>query len=170
MRHCWAWHVQAFIMCSTLSRHQFITSAILSATTVSFVNDADAEDTPSTSPVVRRTLNKIYFSGDVNTASCQVLRQAIDDAALESKTLQVAYSLTDPPALELHIQSTGGGLMPTLAAIDTITGCSVPIHSYIAPGKFTVRFAMQEQFDIFQLQCIKQCVHCWCIHTIVELY
>jgi membrane-bound ClpP family serine protease len=120
----------AFIMSIKLNRQQFLTQSVgVSSGILLLSGDANADDISSS--VVKRKLNKIHFNGDVSIASCEALRQAIDDGASESKTIQMTYSLSTPPPLELHIQSVGGSLMATLAVVDTITSCDVPVHSYV---------------------------------------
>ncbi len=80
---------------------------------------------------VRRQQCKVHLEGDISAASCNALRQALQEAALESLAVQISYSLSAPPPIELHIQSTGGSFMASLAAIDAIKGSKVPVHSYI---------------------------------------
>lgn len=81
--------------------------------------------------IVRRVRNKVFLLGQLDVASCEGLRCAIDEAALTCSAMQTAYSLESGPVVELHIQSIGGQLMPTLGVVDAILACPVDTVSYI---------------------------------------
>ncbi len=70
--------------------------------------------------------NDIYFNGQINEANCFQLSQALSqckDLALSNKDY--------PDHINLHIQSPGGSLLPTLALVDEIKNYEIDIHTYI---------------------------------------
>lgn len=75
--------------------------------------------------------NKIFLNGQINEESCQDLREAIATAVDECSQLQSTFHLPQRPSIELHIQSNGGALMPTLAVVDAILQSDVDIDSYV---------------------------------------
>mgnify|MGYP001191915990 FL=1 len=70
--------------------------------------------------------NDIYFNGQINEENCFQLSQAL------SQCKHLALSNQDyPDHINLHIQSPGGSLLPTLALVDEIKNYEIDIHTYI---------------------------------------
>ena len=60
-----------------------------------------------------------YFYGPVSEESCFLLTRALED-----------FDGSDEP-IHLHIQSTGGHLMPTFNVIDTMERIKSPVYTYV---------------------------------------
>ena len=76
-------------------------------------------------PSVHRTDNRIYFSGDLYQNSCAILKHALRDA------ISYCKSNKDARHIELHVQSHGGSILATMAVIDMITACKIPVHAHV---------------------------------------
>lgn len=80
--------------------------------------------------ILKRKGTSIIFYGDINVMSCMDLTNALKEAILESKSVALMYGV-ELPIIELHIQSHGGSLLPTIAVVDFIQNSDVQIDSYI---------------------------------------
>lgn len=76
-------------------------------------------------PNIHRTDNCIYFSGDLYQNSCATLKHALRDAIIHCKGNK------DSRHIELHVQSHGGSILATMAVIDMITACKIPVHAHV---------------------------------------
>ena len=76
----------------------------------------DQESSSNTSGHNSRTL---YFYGPVTDESCFLLTRSLEE-----------YGASDEP-IHLHIQSSGGELMPTFNVVDTIERIQSPVYTYI---------------------------------------
>lgn len=74
--------------------------------------------------------NNIYFYGTVNSDSCRVLGTKLNELIDSHRTFKNNFK-TDPPPINLHIQSPGGSLINTFYITDIITKSDVPIHTYV---------------------------------------
>ena len=72
----------------------------------------------------------IYFYGKVTDETCLQLTQTLKMMDIEAKHQKVMYPQLEP-VIDLHIQSGGGSLMPTLYVCDVIKKSDTPIHTYI---------------------------------------
>ena len=72
----------------------------------------------------------IYFYGKVTDETCLQLTQTLKMMDIEAKHQKVMYPQLEP-VIDLHIQSGGGSLMPTLYVCDVIKNSDTPIHTYI---------------------------------------
>lgn len=72
----------------------------------------------------------IYFYGKVTDETCLQLTQTLKMMDIEAKHQKVIYPQLEP-VIDLHIQSGGGSLMPTLYVCDVIKNSDTPIHTYI---------------------------------------
>lgn len=130
-----AWALMSASSCSALllSRLQLLRASkagiVASMCALGLGDTADADD--SSSYIVDKRYNKVYFYGEVDTSSCLSLRRTLSEAATESRMTQMAFGLQDPPPIELHIQSYGGEVLPAMGVVDYIEQCGVPVHSYI---------------------------------------
>ena len=71
-------------------------------------------------------MNSIYFTGSLNDETCYKLSEALIHHKNQALTEQYY-----PNHINLYIQSPGGALLPTLALVDEIKNCEVPIHTYV---------------------------------------
>tara|TARA_B100001093_G_C26846489_1_gene1023029 strand:- start:2612 stop:3172 length:561 start_codon:yes stop_codon:yes gene_type:complete len=71
--------------------------------------------------LIRQFNNKIYYSGPINDQTIFAITTGII-------TLQQEPSITN---IDLHIQSGGGALLPTLNLVDIIKNSDIPINTYV---------------------------------------
>ena len=74
--------------------------------------------------------NNIYFNGPITFESCIELRKKIIELDELGKIYRIEYK-TDPPPINLHIQSLGGTLLNSLYIVDLIKNSETPINTYI---------------------------------------
>ena len=74
--------------------------------------------------------NNIYFYSPINIESCFNLKTILLGLDNELQEFKIKYNI-EPPPINLHIQSGGGELMPTLYIIDLIKSLKTPLHSYV---------------------------------------
>merc|ERR1712100_5982 len=72
----------------------------------------------------------IYFYGKVTDETCLQLTQTLKMMDIAAKHQKVMYPQLEP-VVDLHIQSGGGSLMPTLYVCDVIKNSDTPIHTYV---------------------------------------
>ena len=72
----------------------------------------------------------IYFYGKVTDETCLQLTQTLKMMDIAAKHQKVMYPQLEP-VIDLHIQSGGGSLMPTLYVCDVIKNSDTPIHTYV---------------------------------------
>lgn len=83
-----------------------------------------------TSSKVTVERNNIYFYGEVNTASCEELRNKLNEMDFNAKLFEIEYNSKAPP-INLHIQSTGGSLLDSLYITDLIGSLKTPVNTYV---------------------------------------
>lgn len=71
----------------------------------------------------------VKFYSPVTIESCVALTSYLKSLDMKSKQLELQYGEVFP--IKLHIQSTGGMLMPTFYVCDVITNLDTPVHVYI---------------------------------------
>ena len=74
--------------------------------------------------------NNIYFYSPINIESCFNLKTILLGLDNELQEFKIKYNI-EPPPINLHIESGGGELMPTLYIIDLIKSLKTPLHSYV---------------------------------------
>ena len=74
--------------------------------------------------------NNIYFRGVVTTESCAYLKNTLEEMDYNGRLFRINYH-TEPPPINLHIQSMGGSLMDSFYIVDTIKNSETPVHTYI---------------------------------------
>lgn len=79
-------------------------------------NDENGENTA----VLHTVKNNIYFTGAIT-----------DQSIFALTTNLVAFQYRDFPEINLHIQSPGGALLPSLGLVDLIRTSDIPINTYI---------------------------------------
>ena len=92
-------------------------------------NNANLEPSPP-SGYIQVTNNNIYFYSPINIESCFNLKTILLGLDKELQEFKLRYEI-EPPPINLHIQSGGGELMPTLYIIDLIKSLKTPLHSYV---------------------------------------
>lgn len=71
----------------------------------------------------------INFYTPVTSESCMILSNMLKNLDVKSKELEFIYDYRIP--IKLHIQSSGGELMPTFYVCDLIQQMDTPVHVYI---------------------------------------
>jgi ATP-dependent protease ClpP protease subunit len=79
---------------------------------------------------IRIINNDIYFYGQITSQSCKELNDVLLSLDNESKKFMINFN-TDPPPINLHIQSEGGSLMDTFYTIDLIDNLETPVNTYV---------------------------------------
>jgi ATP-dependent protease ClpP protease subunit len=79
---------------------------------------------------IRIINNDIYFYGPITSGSCKELNDVILILDNESKKFGINFN-TNPPPINLHIQSEGGSLMDTFYTIDLIDNLKTPVNTYV---------------------------------------
>lgn len=79
-------------------------------------NDENGEN----NAILHTIKNNIYFTGPIT-----------DQTIFAITTNLVAFQYRDFPEINLHIQSSGGALLPTLGLVDLIRTSDIPINTYI---------------------------------------
>lgn len=146
MRFC-SWFIQLVFFIPTtahsfhLSRANFPmnvgTTAMGSAATIynwSNNNNGPEEEQSSLSHSFTQTADATYpltvnFYSTVTIESCMALTNYLKQLDVKSKQLQIQYGTVFP--INLHIQSSGGMLMPTFYVCDVIHGLDTPVHVYV---------------------------------------
>ena len=94
--------------------HNYVNNANLILNTPN--NDENGEN----SAVLHIIKNNIYFTGPIT-----------EQTIFAITTNLVAFQHRDFPEINLHIQSPGGALLPTLGLVDLIRTSDIPINTYI---------------------------------------
>ena len=63
--------------------------------------------------------NNIYLYGDISPESCEALKNKINELDFNSELFRLSYG-TEPPPINIHIQSNGGSLMNSFYIVDLI--------------------------------------------------
>ena len=79
-------------------------------------NDENGEN----SAILHTIKNNIYFTGPIT-----------EQTIFAITTNLVAFQYRDFPEINLHLQSPGGALLPTLGLVDLIRTSDIPINTYI---------------------------------------
>ena len=82
----------------------------------------------STSIVVER--NNIYLYGEISPESCEALRNRINDMEYNANLFRMSYG-TEPPPINIHIQSNGGSLMNAFYVVDLIENVKTNVNTYV---------------------------------------
>ena len=90
-----------------------------------YENSFDNEKT-----IITTDKNNIYFYGTVTPDSCRVLGNKLHELIKSHKSFKNDFN-TDPPPINLHLQSPGGSLINTFYVLDILIKSDVPIHTYV---------------------------------------
>lgn len=102
-----------FLISQTIS-HNYLNNANLILDKSS--NDENGENTA----ILHTIKNNIYFTGQID-----------EQTIFAITTNLVSFQYRDYPEINLHIQSPGGALLPTLGLVDLIKSSEIPINTYI---------------------------------------
>jgi ATP-dependent protease ClpP protease subunit len=97
-----------------------------------FVNTGNDAMTP-VEQSVRVIDNHIYYYRDVEYDSIMELNSGLRVAALAALHFDFAAGIKGTP-VHVHVHSYGGSLLAGFAALDTIQGLGVPVHTHIEGG------------------------------------
>tara|TARA_Y100000992_G_C21269937_1_gene496107 strand:+ start:1289 stop:1993 length:705 start_codon:yes stop_codon:yes gene_type:complete len=81
-----------------------------------------------TSVVTER--NNIYLYGAISPESCEQLKNQLNSMDYNGRLFKISYN-SDPPPINLHIQSGGGSLLNALYIVDLIETLDTPVNTYI---------------------------------------
>ena len=74
--------------------------------------------------------NNIYLYGDITPETCEQLKNQLTEMEFNAKLFKISYN-SDPPPINLHVQSTGGSLMNALYIVDLIENLDTKVNTYI---------------------------------------
>ena len=106
----------SMVLSFNLSRREVLSSVVSSSPIMFFENKNLQNETTK----MYENDRSIYFYSDVTDESCFWLTRNLEKMAKES----------DIP-VHLHIQSTGGSLIPTFNVVDTIIRLPIDVYTYI---------------------------------------
>jgi len=111
-----------------LSRRKVLSSVLVGSTLDKFTLKASAAN--NTQKEVEMEPLTIYFYGAVSDDSCFELSRTLCALDKQAQIQKVKYPQIEP-CITLHIQSSGGSLMPTFYVCDIMKNLHTPIHVYI---------------------------------------
>jgi ATP-dependent protease ClpP protease subunit len=91
-------------------------------------NVANSNNYISSNIVVQR--NSIYLYGEITPESCEALRNAITELEYNGNIFRMSYG-TEPPPINIHIQSGGGSLMNAFYIVDLIQNINSKVNTYV---------------------------------------
>ena len=94
--------------------HRYLNNANL------ILNKPNNDENGENNAILHTIKNNIYFTGPIT-----------DQTIFAITTNLVAFQYRDFPEINLHIQSSGGALLPTLGLVDLIRTSDIPINTYI---------------------------------------
>ena len=105
-----------------------------------FLNNGDLSNMPLLNPHILQPMeiptkisvdhNNIYLYGPISIQSCEELKNKITDMDYSGRLFKLEYD-TNPPPINLHIQSEGGSLLNVLYLVDLIEMVDTPVNTYI---------------------------------------
>ena len=95
-------------------------------------NVANSNNYFSTNIVVQR--NSIYLYGEITPESCEALRNAITELEYNGNIFRMSYG-TEPPPINIHIQSGGGSLMNVVGNKRYMTKNSMMLIHQLSSGR-----------------------------------
>lgn len=110
-----------------ISRRNLIASSIASSSMLSEEDTANNNQKSIEADVDYLTI-RLY--GPITTESCYETTKALFELDMRAKHKQVMYPNLKPH-ISLHIQSTGGELMPTFYVCDTIRNLDTPVYTFV---------------------------------------
>lgn len=125
-----ALNIKNFVKTSIISSSLFLNNIepIQALPKTSFETIADQNIHSSTKISMER--NNIYIYGAITPESCENLKTKLQDLDYNGRIFKINYN-TDPPPINLHIQSTGGSLLNSLYIVDLIQSLETPINTFV---------------------------------------
>ena len=102
-----------FIIGQTIS-HSYLNNGNL------FLDKPNNDENGENNAILHTIKNNIYFTGPIT-----------EQTIFAITTNLVAFQYRDYPEINLHLQSPGGALFPTLGLVDLIRTSDIPINTYI---------------------------------------
>ena len=124
---------------SVLFKHlgsTFIASTLLTS------NSVNLQSIPNNHPVIKNDnqfesttnvlveRNNIYLYGDITPESCEQLKNKLNELNFNGRLFKISYN-SDPPPINIHIQSSGGTLMNSFYIVDLIESLEIPVNTYV---------------------------------------
>jgi ATP-dependent protease ClpP protease subunit len=125
-----------FFVCSLgFNYKNFIASSLISST---LINPIPITENPHffknqnelVSTKITTQRNNIYIYGEISPNSCEELKNQINEMEFNGKLFKASYN-SDPPPINLHIQSSGGSLLNAFYIVDLIENSDIPINTYV---------------------------------------
>ena len=114
----------------------FIASTLLTS------NSVNLQSIPNNHPVIKNDnqfesttnvlveRNNIYLYGDITPESCEQLKNKLNELNFNGRLFKISYN-SDPPPINIHIQSSGGTLMNSFYIVDLIESLEIPVNTYV---------------------------------------
>lgn len=93
-------------------------------------SNTNLENIRAENTIIRVENNNIYFYGPINGDSCKELTEVLISLDTNAKIFSINFG-TDPPPINLHIQSEGGSLMNAFYVVDLINKLETPVHTFV---------------------------------------
>ena len=119
-------HLGSTIVASTLLTSNSINLQSIPNNHPVIKNDNQFEST--TNVLVER--NNIYLYGDITPESCEQLKNKLNELNFNGRLFKISYN-SDPPPINIHIQSSGGTLMNSFYIVDLIESLEIPVNTYV---------------------------------------
>ena len=97
---------------------------------IPFIHHIKNNDNGFVTTKISSERNNIYLYGQITPESCEELKNRLNEMEFNSRLYKVSYN-SDPPPIQLHIQSTGGSLMNALYIVDLIENIETPVYTYV---------------------------------------
>tara|TARA_Y100000816_G_scaffold198451_1_gene145340 strand:- start:28 stop:837 length:810 start_codon:yes stop_codon:yes gene_type:complete len=86
---------------------------------------------PGSNTYIQNDDNNIYYYGAISTDGCYQLKKMLQEMDKIGRIFALKYGIKEPPPINLHIQSLGGELLPSLYIIDVIDKLETPVYTYV---------------------------------------
>lgn len=111
-----------------LNRRTFLSGYLLSSNLQPIFN-SKLEDDSEDFVKLHKKDNNFYLVGSLNQQSCFHLEHSL--IHYENYLLSNPTKMSEVDHINLHIQSPGGSLLPTLGLVDQIINLQIPVYTYI---------------------------------------
>lgn len=74
--------------------------------------------------------NNIYLYGSITPETCEQLKNQLNNMDYNGRLYKISYN-SDPPPINLHIQSGGGSLLNAFYIVDLIEALDTPVNTYV---------------------------------------
>lgn len=104
--------------------------SIMSPLNIPQVNAIPSLEHVQVSNYIKEDKNNIYLYGPINYETTRKIEELILDQDLAARIFKEKFG-TEPPPINLHIQSEGGSFLHSLYLIDVIQKINTPVNTYI---------------------------------------